>query len=44
MLSMPIIAPITCADFRCARDRFAGYAYRPRRLPGTADWQACGHL
>jgi hypothetical protein len=44
MLSMPIIAPITCADFRCARDRFAGYAYRPRRLPGTADWRACGHL
>ena len=44
MLSMPIIAPITCADFRSARDRFAGCAYRPRLLPGTAGWRACGHL
>jgi hypothetical protein len=44
VLSLPIIAPITCADFRFARDRFAGYAYRPRLLPGTAGWHTCGHL
>ena len=44
VLSMPIIAPTTCADFRSAPGRFAGCAYRPRLLPGTAGWQARGHL
>ena len=44
LLSMPIVAPIACADFRSARDRFAGCAYRPRRLPGAAGWHTCGHL
>ena len=44
MLSMPIIAHITCADFRCALGRFVGCTYRPRRLPGTAGWRAYGHL
>jgi hypothetical protein len=44
MLSVPIIARITCADFRCALGRFVGCTYRPRRLPGAAGWRAYGHL
>ena len=44
MLSVPIIARITCADFRCALGRFVGCTYRPRLLPGTAGWRAYGHL
>jgi len=42
VLSMPIIATTPCADFRCAPDRFVGCTYRPRLLPGTAGWRACG--
>ena len=39
VLSMPIVAHTTCADFRCAPGRFAGCAYRPRLLPGTTGRQ-----
>jgi hypothetical protein len=42
MLSTPIIARMTCADFRCALGRFVGFTYRPRLLPGTTDWLARG--
>jgi hypothetical protein len=44
MLSVPVIAPTACADFRSAPGRFAGCAYRPRLLPGAAGWQARGRL
>ena len=39
MLSVPIIATTTCADFRCALGRFVGCTYRPRLLPGAAGRQ-----
>ena len=40
MLSVPIIATTTCADFRCALGRFVGCTYRPRLLPGAAGRQS----
>jgi hypothetical protein len=43
-LSVPVIAHTACADFRFAPGRFAGCAYRPRRLPGAAGWRARGRL
>jgi hypothetical protein len=42
MLSTPVIATTTCADFRCAQDRFVICTYRPRLLPGTTGWLAHG--
>jgi hypothetical protein len=42
-LSTPVIATTTCADFRCAQDRFVSCTYRPRLLPGATGWLARSH-